>query len=186
AAAPAVAFSPVGNLLATAGMDNTVKVWNSITGQQRFELSGHTAAVCAVAFSPDGQTLASAGWDGTVRLWDPFTATPRATFRDKVPPATTAAGVPPKKTSLSSLGIAKLPAPPAGTKVATSDLVLPESQQGAEPPRPSAQGVQLLLATAGNNQAIILWDPTSGKEITRLQGHARDVNALTFSPDGKY
>ncbi|CAL9408634.1 hypothetical protein SUDANB6_01606 [Streptomyces sp. enrichment culture] len=57
-------------LLATAGDDRTVRLWDPHTGEGRAVLTGHTGRVLAVAFSPDGSLLASGGEDGTVRLWN--------------------------------------------------------------------------------------------------------------------
>ena len=68
-----VAFSPDGNMLASASWDDTIRLWNPHTGQRRILLIGHTEDVTSVAFSPDGNTLASADWDGTIRLWNPHT-----------------------------------------------------------------------------------------------------------------
>ncbi len=65
-----VAFSPDGKLLATAGRDATVKLWDAATGDERATLRGHTDEVSWVAFSPDGKMLVSASDDRTVRLWD--------------------------------------------------------------------------------------------------------------------
>jgi WD40 repeat protein len=68
--------------LASAGADNTVRVWDVASGEQQQRLEGHghfVFGVCAVTV--DGRTLlASAGGGKTVRLWDPATGRPEATI----------------------------------------------------------------------------------------------------------
>jgi WD40 repeat protein len=60
-------------LLASAGTDGTVQIWDPVTGVLERTLEGHTGwvnGVCAVHV--DGrELLASAGDDATVRIWDP-------------------------------------------------------------------------------------------------------------------
>src|ERR1700722_957585 len=73
----AVAYSPDGKRVATAGRDHTVRLWDAETGQPPGNpLTGHTDEVMSVAFSPDGHRLASASQDGTVRIWDADTGKP--------------------------------------------------------------------------------------------------------------
>jgi WD40 repeat protein len=72
-----VGFSPDGRLLASAGADHTVRLWDLHRRRELDRLPGHTEEVRAVAFRPDGRQLASAGLDACLRLWD--TATRRET-----------------------------------------------------------------------------------------------------------
>ncbi|KAF2184846.1 hypothetical protein K469DRAFT_578063, partial [Zopfia rhizophila CBS 207.26] len=53
----AVAFSPDGQLVASALDDSMVWVWEASTGSCRSVLKGHTNPVSAVAFSPDSQHI---------------------------------------------------------------------------------------------------------------------------------
>jgi len=67
-----VAFAPSGRYLASAGGDETVRVWEVASGKTLQTLAGHAKSVTAVAYSPDGTILASAS-DWEVRVWDPAT-----------------------------------------------------------------------------------------------------------------
>lgn len=49
-----VSFSPDGKTLASASLDNTVKLWDVASGRELRTLTGHQNAVRSVSFSPDG------------------------------------------------------------------------------------------------------------------------------------
>jgi WD40 repeat protein len=61
-----------GGLIATAGDDHTVRLWDAATGKENRRLQ-HGHWVCSVALTPDGRRLASSSLDDTVRLWDTAT-----------------------------------------------------------------------------------------------------------------
>lgn len=60
-------FSPDGSLLAL--FQQTIRIIESETGEERAVLSGHTTSVATVDFSDDGKRIVSADHNGTARVW---------------------------------------------------------------------------------------------------------------------
>ena len=69
-----------GRTLASGSGDDTIRLWDAVTGAHKQTLTGHTDAIMSVAFSPDGGTLASGSIDKTIRLWDTVTGDHRDTL----------------------------------------------------------------------------------------------------------
>ena len=64
-----IQYSPDGKLIASAGWDKTIKLWNAKSGRLVNTLR-HKDGVNSIAFSPDGQTLVSGSEDKTIKIWN--------------------------------------------------------------------------------------------------------------------
>jgi RNA polymerase sigma factor (sigma-70 family) len=63
------AFSPAGYNLAWADDTRTVRLYELVSGAERFSVEA-PGEVAGLAFTPDGRGLVAAGSDGTVVVWD--------------------------------------------------------------------------------------------------------------------
>ena len=68
-AVTSVTFSPNRQILATAGIDDRVRIWN-FSGKKIAEWKALQQSVNMVNFSQNGDFLATAGRDSTVKLWN--------------------------------------------------------------------------------------------------------------------
>ena len=67
----AVAFSPTGDVLASASEDATIKLWDPEEGKELQTLSKkHSGPIYCVAFSSDGKQLASGGEEKILYFWN--------------------------------------------------------------------------------------------------------------------
>lgn len=66
----AVRIHPDGQLVAAAGDDHVIRLWDLTSGMLTRQLSGHHDWIRALAFSPDGKTLVSSGNDRRLLMWD--------------------------------------------------------------------------------------------------------------------
>jgi WD40 repeat protein len=66
----ALAFSPDGKWLASAGKDGQLQVAEIATGKVVLDHTAHHSGAYAAVFAPDGKLLATAGVGGSIRFWD--------------------------------------------------------------------------------------------------------------------
>jgi WD40 repeat protein len=64
-----VIFSASGDLIASAGGDTSIRLWDVQSGNQLISLLAHPGGAACLAFRPDNTLLASGGLDGSVRIW---------------------------------------------------------------------------------------------------------------------
>ena len=65
-----LAFSPNGEMLATADRNGGISVWDPDNAQEIHTLAGHKGGVTALSWRSDSKVLASASEDGTIKLWE--------------------------------------------------------------------------------------------------------------------
>lgn len=71
-----IAFSPDGTQLASASDDQSLRLWDPLTGVELSILLGHEGSVERVAFVGTGGRIISGGSDGTLRVWDAVAGAP--------------------------------------------------------------------------------------------------------------
>jgi WD40 repeat protein len=178
----AVAYSPDGRLLVSAGADSTVRLWNAESGALIYELTGHTDAVESAVFSPDSRWLATNADDGTLKIWD--TATGQLV--EDVPDVSSI-GFSPDGTRLATTGLAGLqvwqmaPAGTAGGPLPANSPVLTIEENAVEPVF-TPDGAAIAAVSANTVKA---WDARTGRELLNLAGHTSWVTSFALSPDGQ-
>lgn len=198
-----VALAPQGDLLATAGDDGTVKLWEiqerriagTLTCPTRED--GGKPLMYSVAFSPDGRTLATGTGDGEVDLWD--VATARLLKTVPVDPDAGRDGV--TRLSWHPDGVrlvvqkvssrAYLLDSRAATVRSLADVVTPrpgDLRRHVHDAVFSPDGKTLALALDEPCPGVLLWKPDAKEPSTWVPVPRKalaGIHSLAFAPDGR-
>jgi WD40 repeat protein len=173
-------FSTDGRLLAAAGDDRSLRLWDSASGAA---VDGPEVHAKTIAFSNDGGILAVGRRDGSVTLWD--TATGRRL--DALPGhrgAINALDFSPDDGRLAAGG-AEGTVKIWGTATGRELMALEDHEPRAPLTALDFSPDGKLLATAKVRARVVhLWDAATGEPRGRLPSSDLGVNALAFSPDG--
>jgi len=163
--------------------DDTIKIWDPVTGQLVRSLTGRNTGH-SIGLSNDGTRLVSGSFGSTVSLWNVSQAEAQrkiAVPRDSrfVPDRVAlssdgkliAAGGRDNAIKLWDAGTGRLLFTLTGHIKSIRDLAFsPDSK---------------LLASAGQDAAIKLWSVATGQEVKTLGAHSGGVGTIAFSPDGR-
>ena len=149
-------FSRDSRLFAASLDANTIGIWDTTRGKRMGQINAGGESTHHGAFSPDGRTVALDNSDGTVGVWEIASGKQRSTFGSHT-------GVPKDQTPTRSYVY------PYGLRSAT----LAFSPDGA------------LLAHAGLDKTVHVWEVATGKTAADFRGHTGVVICLAFSPDGR-
>ena len=179
--------APAAGLLAAAGGDGTVRVWDAEAGWEEHVLRGHDDKVLAVAFSPDGRLIASASADHTVKLWDVDDLGRGADAAGHADVVRTVAFSPDGRRLASGGDDKTVKLWDAATGAEQRTLSgCPAAVHGVAF---SPDGKRLAAGAAAFRKAltidlgeILIWDAETGQTVLTMRGHAGDVRALTTAP----
>jgi WD40 repeat protein len=174
-----VTCSPLGEYIASASYDTTIKLWSIKTGRSDATLNGHTSGVTSVVYAPLGDRLASASLDRTIRLWNLKTGRCEAILRGHT----------------DSINSVSFSANGMQLASASSDKTIKIWDVRNTECKATLQGVSLFtcisfspdglyVASGSTDSSIGLWDVQSGECTGTLLGHDSSVTSASYSPDG--
>lgn len=176
-----VVFSPDGKNLASIAWDQTVRVWNPATGEQKKSYSLTNGYPKSVAFSADGQRICAGSSSGEIYVWDMRSDALSILTEHKDEVGFLLAGKEPHTLiSASADTTVKLWNLETGVVIST----LSGHADAVKALALSSDGKTLLSGSQDTTMKV--WNLTTGQELFPAQGHKKDISALFSSSDGRY
>ncbi|KAG5716403.1 hypothetical protein E4T56_gene2461 [Termitomyces sp. T112] len=177
-----VAFSPDGTHIVSGSEDKTICVYDSSTGAEVLQLTGHTSSVSSVAYSPDGTHIVSGSEDKTICVWDSSTGTKLLQLTGHTSAVYSVAFSPDGKHIVS--GALDKTICVWGSPTGAEVLQLTGHTSAVYSVAFSSDGTHIVSGSEDNT--IHVWDCSTGAEVLQLTGHTSAVSSVAFSPDSTH
>ncbi|KAH1060678.1 hypothetical protein GLYMA_02G164700v4 [Glycine max] len=175
-------FSSDGKLLASAGHDKKVVLWNMETLQTESTPEEHSLIITDVRFRPNSTQLATSSFDTTVRLWDAADPTfPLHTYSGHTSHVVSL-DFHPKKTELFCSCDNNNEIRFWSISQYSSTRIF--KQGGSTQVRFQPRLGHLLAAASGS--VVSLFDVETDRQIHTLQGHSAEVRCVCWDTNGDY
>ena len=176
----AVDASSDGKLVATAGYDGMVKLWDMQNRKLKADLNQHKGWVRSLAFSPDGSQLVTAGEDGSVIVWSTSSGKAVTTVAAHKGPVTAITFSSEGKTFVTGGGdnLVKIWNALDGKEI--------KSLTGHEDTIWSIaySPIRREFVSTGADKTIRIWSADNFKQTGILAGHKDWVTSAAFNSDG--
>lgn len=178
----ALAFSPDNRILAAAGSDKRIFIWDVNSGSLNRILEEHSQSVSSLAFSPNNRYLASAGIDKQLVVWNTFTGD--VIFRLKG-----------HQNSISKIAFSPdsqvLTSASLDNMIQLWDVKTGRNIRSLNRHKHAVTHLQFssdgkMLASSSWDKTVKLWDASIGSEIQTFHGHDNGVDSVHFLFKDKY
>jgi len=176
-----IAFSPDGELLATASDDKTIRIWSLASGKRVATLRGHEEAVLCVEFSQNGQELLSGSKDTQIKLWNIAEEKEIRTYKSHKNQVNTIKFSPLNDYFISGDSKGEIHVWKIGKSKSIKVLSNHTNAINALIFSPDGK----YFASASDDNSVKLWSAASQKVSKTYLAHTQGINSICFSSDSK-